>query len=402
VRLPGFRPGKVPRKVFEQTYGTHSIEEEAMEDVVPRAYAAAVREHDLEPVARPNIELLPEEDGKPMRVKAVVEVRPEIALKTYKGLAITQPVIDVTDADVEMSLQQLAKERATLVPVERPAKLGDVVTMDYAGSIDGVPFDGGTAQGQVTELDERRFIPGFAAGIVGMSAGDKKDIEAQFPDDYQQTDLAGKKAVFVIAVHDVKELELPALDDEFAKHISETMSMDELRADVRTRLDAIAKGRLRRDTGNQAMTQLLAAHEVALPESMVEGELEQMLGDTTQEAQRNGLSLEEYLKATDKSEEDLRKELRVDAEQRVKGTLLIEAIAKAEKIEATPADLQGELASLAAQYRQPVEMIRKALGNNVHSLVDGIVRNKTLDLIIDNAKITPAPAVVQATGPASS
>jgi trigger factor len=397
VRLPGFRPGKVPRKVFEQTYGTHSIEEEAMEDVVPTAYAAAIREHDLEPVARPNIELMPQEDGQPLRVKAAVEVRPEIILQKYKGLAVTRPIIDITDEDVEMSLQQIARERATLVPVDRPARLGDVVTMDYAGTIDGTPFDGGTASGQVTELDERRFIPGFASGIVGMSAGDKKDVEATFPTDYQQTELSGKTAVFAIAVHDVKELELPPLDDAFAKQVSETMTMNELRADVRVRLEAIAQGRLRRDTGNQAMTQLLAAHEFALPETMVEGELERMLEDTTEEARRNGLSLDEYLASTKKTQDDLRAELREDARARVKGTLLIEAIAKAEGIEATPADLQVEIGALARQYGQPIEAIRKALGNNVGSLIDGIVRNKTLDVLIDSAEVTTAPPVVKAT-----
>jgi len=392
----------VPRKVFEQTYGVHTIEEQAMEDVVPEAYAAAIREHALEPVARPTIELMPEEEGKPTRVKAIVEVRPDIALGKYKGLPVSRPIIEISDEDVELSLKQLARERAMLVPVERPAKLGDVVTMDYTGTIEGTPFEGGSATGQVTELDGRRFIPGFADGIVGMSAGDTRDVQATFPADYQQAHLAGKTAAFAIAMHDVKELELPPLDDEFAKHVSETMTMDELRADVRGRLEVITAGRLRRDAGNQAMRQLLEDHDFPLPQTMVSGEVERMLEDTAGEARRTGLSLEEYLKSVDKSEEDLRTVLRADAVQRVKGTLLIEAIAKAEGIEATPADLEAEIAALARQYGQPVERIQEALGSNLLSLVDGIVRNKTLDVLIDNADVTAGAPPVQASEPGPS
>ncbi|HEY5256804.1 MAG TPA: trigger factor, partial [Candidatus Baltobacteraceae bacterium] len=366
VRLPGFRPGKVPRKVYEQNYGAHTIEEKAMEDVVPEVYAAAVREHSLEPVARPKMELLPDEEGKPTRVKATVEVRPDITLGNYKGLAVTRPSVEISDDDVESTLTSLARERAVLVPVERAAKLGDVVTMDYTGTIDGVAFEGGSATGQMTELDEARFIPGFAAGIVGTGAGESKNVEAVFPPDYSQADLAGKAAVFAIVVHDVKELELPALDDEFARSISETTTIDELRADVRKRLEAIAHGRSRREVGNQAMEQLLAAHEFALPETMLAREIDRMIEETGEPA-------------AEKTEADLRAEFRGSAAQRVKGTLLIEAIAKAEGIDATPAELQAELAALSRQYGQPIERIREALGSNLYSVIDGIVRNKTLD-----------------------
>ena len=270
VKLPGFRAGKVPRKVFEQTYGADSISSQAMEDVVPEVYAKAVREHDLDPVDRPKMEMLPLEEGKPQRLKATVDVRPEIDLGDYKGIEVEREATEITDEDVTRSIEALAKERATLAPVERPAQLGDVITMDFEGKIDGVPFDGGTAKGQMTELDENRFIPGFASGIAGMLAGQTKDVEATFPSDYHEAGLAGKTAVFTVTLHDVKALELPTIDDEFAKSdFRKTSTVDALRDDVRKRLVTIADARGRRFVGNALMDQTDGVwREFPLPDVM--------------------------------------------------------------------------------------------------------------------------------------
>jgi trigger factor len=388
VKLPGFRAGKVPRKVFEQTYGSHSIENEALDEVVPEVYARAVREHELLPVERPKMELVPDEDGKPTRLKATVAVRPPIELGSYKGISIERELVEITDEDVDRSIQALAKERATLVPVDRPAELGDVVTMDYEGTIDGVAFEGGTAKGQMTELDEKRFIPGFASGIAGMRAGESKDVEAVFPSEYPSEELAGKTAVFHVTVHDVKALELPAIDDAFAKTLSENKTLDDLRSDVRRRLEAIAESRGRRAAGNAVMEKLVAMHDFPLPDVMVEREIDNTINDMSAQVSQDAGSFDDYLKEQGKTTEGLRAELRSEAEARVKGTLLIEAIARAEGINATPADIAEELAALSRQYGQPVERIRKALGNNVISLMDGIVRNKTLEFLVDNASVT--------------
>jgi trigger factor len=389
AKLPGFRPGKVPRKVFEQAYGTAVISSEAMEDVVPAVYAKAVREHDIEPIDRPKMELLPNEEGQPTRIKAVVDVRPEITLGRYKGLGVQSDPVKVTDEDVDRALNALARDRATLVPAEREARLGDVVTIDYEGKVDGVAFEGGTAKGQQTELSEDRFIPGFASGIAGMKAGDTKDVEAKFPDDYQQQDLAGKTAVFTIALHEVKELELPKLDDEFAKAVSDNQTLDDLKADIRRRLQNVAESRRRRDLGNKIVEKLVESHDFPLPEILIEREIDNMVSDGAGMAARMGMSYDDYLKAAGKTEDELRKEYRPDAEKRVKATLILESIAKAENIQATPADIQSELQALAQQYGQPVDRIRQALGSNVLSLMDGIVRNKTVDFLVDNAEATP-------------
>jgi trigger factor len=387
VKLPGFRAGKVPRRVFEQTYGSETIASEALEDVVPEVYARAVREHELSPVDRPKMELLPAEEGKPSRLKATVAVRPAIDLRDYKGIEVERDASTIDDDDVERSIAALAKERATLVPVERPAQLGDVVTLDYEGKIDGVAFEGGTANGQMTELDENRFIPGFASGIAGMSAGETKDVEAVFPPDYPKEDLAGKTAIFTVTVHDVKALELPAIDDEFAKAISENETLDALRTDVRKRLEVIAQSRERRAIGNAVMEKLVDAHEFPLPEVLVDREVDNMVNDLAAQVGQSGSTLDDYLQEQGKTVDELRESFRTDAAQRVKGTLVIEEVARAEGINATPADIAEELSALSRQYGQPVDRIRKALGNNVISLMEGIVRNKTLEFLVDNAKV---------------
>ena len=361
-----------------------------MEDVVPNVYAKAIREHDLDPIDRPRMELLPQEDGKPKRVKAVVDVRPAIALGQYKNIEIERVPVVVGDEDVERSLAALARDRATLVPVERPATLGDVVTVDYEGKVDGVAFEGGSAQKQVTDLLEERFIPGFAAGIAGMQAGESKDVEATFPENYAQGDLAGKTAIFSVTLHEVKELELPAIDDDFAKAASTSESLDALKADIRRRLESAAENKAKRDLGQALVGKLSDAHEFVLPDILVEREVDGMISDAGSFAQRMGMPFEAYLKAIDKTQSDLRAEYLEDAKGRVKGTLILEAIAKAENITAAPADIVAELQGLAQQYGQPVERIRQALGSNIASVIDGIVRAKTIEFLIENASVKEA------------
>lgn len=386
VRLPGFRKGHIPRRVFEQNYGSATIDSEAMEDIVPQLYSAALREHDLVPVNRPKLEMLEPQESEPLRVKASVEVRPKFELGTYAGLSVDVADQPVSNEDVERALLGLARDRGTLVPVERPAALGDVVTIDYLGSIDGVPFEGGKGDAQVTELTEERFIPGFASGIVGMSAGESREVHADFPEGYHASELAGKEAIFSITLHDVKQLELPALDDAFAKEISDFENLEALRTEIRSRLEAIANARVRREIGTAVMEQIVNAHEIALPPSLVESERDQLFEEARKMSEEQGGAFADYLAAIEKTQEQFREDLLIDARRRVKGTLLIEAISAAEHIEATPAEINGELALLARRYGQPVESVRTALAGNMHSVVEGIVRNKTLEFLIDKAQ----------------
>jgi trigger factor len=252
-----------------------------------------------------------------------------------------------------------------------------VATLDYEGTIEGTPFEGGRGEGQVSELVEGRFIPGFVTGIVGMNPGEKKIVEARFPDDYAASELAGKAAQFAVTLQELKEYEYPALDDDFAKAVSPDRTLDELKADLRRRLEAIATGRARRVVGNAVMNQVMNAHGFPLPATMVESELNHLIEDA-------GAPPGD----AEQTEAQLRDSYRAEAESRVKASLVIEAIAKAEKITATPADIAAELDVLSRRYGQPVERIRKALGSNLLSLIDGIVRTKTLEFLIDNAVVT--------------
>ncbi len=397
AKIPGFRPGKVPRKIFENTYGTSAIVDEALERLVPEKYAEAVKEHELEPLARPEMELLPSEDGLPMRFKAVVTVRPPIEPAPYDGIEVEDPGQQASDEDLARALETMRKDGSVLVPVERPVKLGDIAVIDYLGKIDGIPFDNGAATGQEVEIAEERFIPGFASGIVGMKAGETKDVEAKFPDPYGAPDLAGKDAVFTITVHEVKEPELPELDDEFAKRVSQHQTLEELKADLRVRLDGVAAQKSRRQISSQLLEKLVAANDFPLPKALVESELDGLVDESKQYVGRSGIPWDEYLKQIEKDDVTIRDDFREEAERRVKTTLLVEEIAKREKVEATPADIEAELDALSRQYGQPRERILELLGRNVGALVDGIVRTKTIDRLIERAKRIPVASTDPAT-----
>lgn len=401
AKVPGFRPGHVPRKIFEQQYGTAAISERAMEELVPSLYSAAVREHSLEPVARPEMELVPDDDGNPARFIATVTVRPKIELGDYKGIELTAVADKADDEDVDRSLEALRREAATLIPVDRPVALGDVVTLDYEGKIDGVAFEGGAATGETTEIREDRFIPGFAAGIVGMKAGETKEVHATFPEPYGNADLAGKEAVFTITVHEVKEPELPVADDAFAARVSNQGTLLELKVDIRKRLDALAASRARRALSTQLVDRLRERYDFPLPEVLVAYEVESLLADSKGYIARMGLSWDDYLKSSEKTEEQLRAQYREEAERRVRSTLLLQEIAKAEGIEATREDIEAEINGLAEQYGQPRERILEMMRSNLDTLIDGIVRTKTLDFLLDNAKVTDAPPATKEAEPES-
>ncbi len=335
--------------------------------------------------------MVPAEDGtQPPSFKAVVSVRPEIEPKDYTGVEITDVKETAGDEDVERAVQQMRRDASTLVPVDRPAQVGDTVVMDYEGKIDGVAFEGGTAQGQETELLGDRFIPGFVDGIVGMKAGDTKDVQAKFPEPYSNDELAGKDAVFTITVHDVKEPELPELDDELAKRVSRSETLADLREEIRRRLDETVKRNARRQMSTELLEKVSAANDFPLPEVLVERESDALLNESRQFVARAGMTWEQYLEGTGKSEAELKETFRPEAEKRVKTTLLVEAIAKKEGVQATQEDVETELTALAAQYGQPRDRIIQALQSNVGALIDGIVRTKTIDRLIEQAKRVPA------------
>jgi trigger factor len=407
AKIPGFRPGKVPRGIFEQHYGRGAIEEAALDELVPRAYSKAIEELDLYPVANPDLELLPpESEGGNVRVKATVTVRPDITLGEYKGVEVPQESEAASDEEVDSSLESLRRDAAVLVPVDRGIKIGDVATLDYEGKIDGEPFEGGKAEQSATEIENGRFIPGFVESIVDMKAGETKTFDVKFPDDFPKAELAAKDAQFTVTVHEVKERELPVVDDAFAERVAgRPMTLLELKVDIRRRLDSVAAARARRTMSAKVLEKVLDLHDFPLPEVLIEREIEALLEDTRSwvartyggdpgegpdaqaEIERRWTT---YLKDIGKSDTELREGFRAEAERRVKTSLLLAAVARAEGVEATREDIENELESLGAQYHQPKERMLELLRPNLPSLAAGIVRTKTIDLLLDSAKLVAA------------
>ncbi|HEV3157354.1 MAG TPA: trigger factor [Candidatus Baltobacteraceae bacterium] len=389
ARIPGFRPGKAPRSVFEAQYGHHTVHERALEQVVPEAYSQAIREHNLTPIDHPKLEVLPQEGGTEgdVHVRATVTVRPNITLGTYKGIELTGKSFEVTDETVENALEELRKGAAVLVPADRSVAFGDTATLDYEGRIDGVAFEGGAATDQPTEILEDRFIPGFAQGIVGMSAGESKEIEAEFPADYLKAELAGKHAVFTLTVREVKSRELPELTDDFSARYRPDGTLTDLRADLRTRLVESARLQNRRDLSVTLIEKLLAMHDFPVPPLLLERENEALQQEAKNDAARVGASWEEYLRAAGLEEERFLEERSVEAQRRVASSLLLSEIAKVEKIQASAEEVDAEVAALCRQYGQTKERMLELLRPTFSTLIEGIVRKKTIEFLLDSAVI---------------
>ena len=407
AKVPGFRPGKVPRGIFEQHYGRGVIEEHALDELVPRAYSKAIEELDIYPVANPDLELLPPEaEGGNVRVKATVTVRPDITLGEYKGIEVPQELETATDEEVDTSLETLRRDAAILVPVDRGIQNGDIATLDYEGKINGEPFEGGKAEQSPTEIEGDRFIPGFVDAIVGMKAGETKTFDVKFPGDFPKAELAGQDAQFTVTVHEVKERELPPLNDAFSERVAgRPMTLLELKVDIRKRIDAMASGRARRTMSAKVLEKILEQHDFALPEVLVEREIDALLEDTRSWVARTyggeqidpadaEVEIERrwaaYLKDIGKTNAELRDGFRAEGERRVKSSLLLSAVARAEGVEATREDIENELEALGAQYHQPKERMLELLRPNLPSLAAGIVRTKTIDLLLDAANVVPA------------
>lgn len=403
--MPGFRPGKVPRKIFEAQYGSGAIVEQALEKIIPIVYDRVIREETLEPIGRPEMELLPVEEGAPLRVRALVSVRPPIELGKYRGLELTGGPLAASDEQVEAALERLRREEATLVSVDRPAALGDIPTLDFEAKIDGVPFAGAQAKNEPMELTEGRYLPGFLEGVLGMSAGESKEISATFPEAYPAAELAGKTAVFTVTLHENKAAELPDLDDAFAARYGPAMTLQDLRKDVRAQLDQEVEEATQRAMAEQAVGLLLDTHDFELPELLSEAETEHLMRELRANVEQRGEQWETYLAETKTSEAELRAERAQEAARRVKTTLLIEAIAKAEEIRPTWEDIQAEGEALSRHYRRSRESIAQKIEQNPGAFLDGIIRSKTISFLLEHAVIdgvSPEDRAAQATSEATS
>lgn len=396
ISIPGFRKGKVPRKVIEQYFGESILYEDAINEVFPPAYDQAVKETGIEPVDRPELDIVQIGSGQDFIFTAEVTVKPEVELGQYKGLEVDRVEYIVTDEEVEERIKQTLEQNARWVSVEdRPVKTGDRVILDYSGSIDGELFEGGTAEKQNLEIGSGHFIPGFEEQMVGMELGEEKDLKVTFPEEYHAEELKGKEATFHVKLHEIKEKELPDLDDEFAKDVSEFDTLDEYRADIKQKLEKNAEERSNTELKNNLIDLAVNNAKVDIPDVMVDFELDNMLRDIDNQLRYNGLNIESYLKIANTSIDDFRAQYKDDAYNRVKTQLVIEAIGKAENIEVSEEDYEKQYELLAKQYNQEVETIKKSLQGGLEHLENSIIAEKTIELLVDEAKVTVKEAPVK-------
>ncbi|MBR0417007.1 MAG: trigger factor [Firmicutes bacterium] len=389
ITVDGFRKGKAPRSIIEKRYGSSVFFETAINNMVEEAYPKAIDEHKLDPVDRPSLEFGDEklEKGKGFTVTISVTVSPEVELKKYKGIKVEFKPLMITDEDVDIEIDNLRSRNARLVSVDRAAELGDTVVLDYAGFVGDDQFEGGTAEKFSLKLGSGMFIPGFEEQLVGTKSGEEKDVNVTFPEDYQAEELAGKDAVFKCKVHEVQFEEFPELDDEFAKDVSEFDTLEELRTDVKEKLQKQTDEKNAYDGKNKALLALCDANEIDIPEVMIEDEINQMKNDYLQRLINQGVSADAVKKYLESADATLNENFRPDAEARVKTTLLVQAVAAKEGIEASEEDLEKEYETYADLYKTDLEKVKESLKGSENYLKEDIVYRKTVDFIYDNAKI---------------
>lgn len=382
LNVPGFRKGKAPRKILETMYGTGIFHEDAVEALYPKAYAQAVEQEKLDVVAHPKMEITSiDDDG--FVFKATVTVRPEATISNYKGLTASKAEVAISDEDIEAELKPLIEQATRLVSVDREAKLGDTVTIDFEGKKDGVPFAGGNAQGHSLELGSGSFIPGFEDGVVGMKAGDERDIELTFPAEYQAPDLAGQAVVFSVKVTEVKDHVAPVVDDEFAKDVSEFDTLADLKKDLGDKLLARREQESERAFADALMDQLVENLVVDLPDAMVEYQTDKMIEDYAMRIQSQGMQFDQFMSMTGMTMDVLKEQAREGARRQVLSDLALNAIVSAENIEATDEDVNAEIEKLAAQYSLKAEEVKAAVTEE--DLRHDLRLRKAAELVKENA-----------------
>ncbi|WP_305304088.1 trigger factor [Romboutsia ilealis] len=387
--IPGFRKGKAPKVVIETQYGKGVFYNDAIDMLFPEVYPEAIKELNIDPIDRPDLDIeeISKDNGLVMVVN--VEVKPEFELGAYKGIEISKVDNTVSEEDVEARLNEMVNRNARLTSVEgKTLENGDTAVIDFEGFENGVAFEGGKGETYNLVIGSNTFIPGFEDQLVGKKAGEEVEVNVTFPETYHAENLAGKPVVFNVKVNDVKVKEVPALDDEFAKDTTEFETLAELRADVKTKLEEQAKNAADAEMRNALVEKVSANTEVEVPEAMVQHQIDNMLMELNYQLQYQGLNLQQLLEMTGRGLEELREERRADAERLVKSSLILEAIAEKENVEANDADIDAELEKMAAMYNMEVEKIKSSLRETDIEDIKGQIKiRKTLDLLVENATI---------------
>ena len=387
VQIPGFRKGKAPRRMIENMYGEAFFYDEALEVLFPDAYEAAVQEHGLRVVDRPSVEVEQIEGGKPLIFTAEVFVYPEVALGEYKGLKVPKQERLVTDEDIDRQVQAAREKVSRMLDIEDGVvEQGDLVTLDYAGTVDGVAFDGGTAQGQQLSIGSGQFIPGFEEQMIGMGVGEERDLKVAFPAEYHAPELAGKDAVFHAKVHAIQRKELPEVDDDFVRDVSEFDTVDAYKANIRATLEAEAAEQVKNAFENACIEAAVERAALEVPEPMVERRIDGLIRDFEMRLMYQGMRMEQFMQYSGQTPETLRERYREQALARAKAEVVLEAIAKAEGIEPTEADIDAEVQRYAEGRQQSLEEIKKTLSESDNEyFADAAKVAKVLALLTESA-----------------
>ena len=393
VSIHGFRPGKAPRKVIERAYGESIFYEEAFNDAVPKAYEEAVQSEGIYPVDRPDVDIVNMAGGQDFVFTAEVFVKPEFELGQYKGVEIEKKEYPVTEEDVNAVIEATRNRNSRWIDAEADyeAKDGDKLNIDYKGTVDGVAFEGGTAEKYSITLGSHTFIPGFEEQLVGMKTGEEKDINVKFPEDYHSEELKGKDAVFAVKVNEIQYKEMPELDDEFAKDVSEFETLAEYKESVEKRLKEAAEKRAQREMENALIDKVAEGTEIDIPNGMIETQIDNMVEDMSYRIQNMGISFEQYLQYMGTTVDQIREQYREEATKTVKAQLVLEKISVVEAIEATDDEIEAEYAKLADEAKLEVEKVKEMFAHDNSYVKGRIVSAKTIDLLKDNAVYVDAP-----------
>ncbi len=388
--VPGFRKGKVPRSVIEKYYTEAVFYDDAINDVLPSAYENALKEADIEPAARPEIDVEEIKKGEPVVITALVTTKPDVKLGDYIGIKVNKIEHNVTDEDVDKDIEAARNKNARLVPADDKAvENGDVVTIDFAGSVDGVAFEGGTAENYDLEIGSNTFIPGFEEQLVGKKVDEDVDVNVTFPEEYHAPDLAGKAALFKVKIHEIKVKELPDLDDDFAAEVSEFETMADYRNSVKERLEKAAADRVKTETENAVIDKVTEGCEVEIPAAMINDRVEGMIQDFAQRLQYQGLDLKSYMQYTGNTMEGFKETFKPQAEKQLKTTLVLEAISKAEDVQVSDEDVDNRIAEMAKQYNMEVEKLKDLMQEkDIENLKEELAMTKVIDLLVSKAKIS--------------
>ena len=387
LNVPGFRKGKAPRKIIELLYGQEVFFEDAANAIIPDAYAKACIESELDIVSQPKISVTQLEKGKPFVFEAEVAVRPEVELGNYKGVEVSKVDTEATDADVEEEIKKVAEQNSRTITVEdRAVKDGDMTVIDFEGFVDGVAFEGGKGENYPLTIGSHSFIDNFEDQIIGMNIGDEKEINVTFPEDYHAEELKGKPATFKVSVKEIKEKQLPDIDDDFAQDVSDFDTLDEYKADLKKKIAERKEAEAKRQKETEAIEKIVADSKMDIPQAMIDTQVTRMAEDFAQRLQQQGLSLEMYFKYTGLTAEKILDDMKPEAVKRIQNSLVLEAVAKAENIQVSDDEFNAELSKMAEMYKMEVDKIKEFMGESEEKQMrDDIAIQKAVDLIVSSA-----------------